>query len=178
MIPFYGVGTSVEDFLLPTGMIPYIHQPERGRKMADIQRTANAQWQGGLKSGKGQISTPSGVLQNDAYTFATRFENAEGTNPEELIAAAHAACFTMNLSGTLEKRGYQPQSIQTHAVLSMDRTDAGFTVTKMRLETEAQVPNIDEATFKEIADVAEKTCPISRLLRPGLKEVEVVAKLK
>jgi osmotically inducible protein OsmC len=146
--------------------------------MADITRTANAVWQGDLRGGNGQVSTPSGVLQDDAYSFVTRFENSPGTNPEELIAAAHAACFSMAFAATLSKKGYSPQRIATHATLSMDKLEAGFTVTKMRLEVEGQVEGMDEATFGQIAEEAEKGCPISRLLRPGLQEVEVVARLK
>lgn len=145
--------------------------------MADIERTADAVWQGDLRGGNGQISTPSGVLKDDAYTFATRFENAAGTNPEELIAAAHAACFTMAFSGVLARKGYQPESLRTHATLSMDKTEAGFSVTKMLLEVTGKVPNLDEQTFRQLADEAERGCPISRLLRPGLQEIEVVAKL-
>lgn len=146
--------------------------------MADIQRSADAIWQGDLRGGQGRISTPSGVLKDDPYTFATRFENVTGTNPEELIAAAHAGCFTMNLSGTLARKGFTPESLTTHATLSMDKTEAGFSITRIRLEVEGKVANIDEATFKQVADEAERTCPVSRLLRPGLQEVEVVAKLK
>lgn len=146
--------------------------------MADIQRSANAVWQGDLRGGNGKISTPSGVLNEDAYTFATRFENAAGTNPEELVAAAHAACFSMAFSGTLSRKGYHPEVLQTKATLSMEKTDAGFSITKMKLEVVGQVPSLDQATFQQIAEEAEKGCPISRLLRPGLQEVEVVAQLK
>lgn len=146
--------------------------------MADIQRSADAVWQGDLRGGKGQVSTPSGVLQQDAYTFATRFENAAGTNPEELIAAAHASCFSMAFANTLAGKGYPPEVIQTHATLSMDRTSAGFSVTKMLLEVEGKVANIDQGTFEEVAKEAERNCPISRLLSPGLQSIEVVAKLK
>lgn len=146
--------------------------------MADIQRSADAVWQGDLRGGKGTISTPSGVLQSDAYSFATRFENAAGTNPEELVAAAHAACFSMAFANTLAQKGYTPERIATHSTLSMERGDSGFSITKMRLEVTGKVPNIDEATFKQIAKQAEKGCPISRLLRPGLKEIELVAKLQ
>lgn len=146
--------------------------------MADIQRTADAVWQGELRTGKGTISTPSGVLKEDAYSFVTRFENQPGTNPEELIAAAHAACFSMAFSGVLGKQGYSPESLSTHATLTMVRTDAGMTIDTVRLEVEGRVPNIDEATFRTLAEEAEKGCPISRLLRPGLRAVEVVARLK
>jgi lipoyl-dependent peroxiredoxin len=146
--------------------------------MTEIQRSANAVWEGDLRGGKGKMSTQSGVLNTDAYGFSTRFENEPGTNPEELIAAAHAGCFTMNLSGVLGRNGFNPQSLMTQAVLTMEKLEAGFTITKIRLEVEGQVPGIDEARFKELADQAERTCPISRLLRPGLQSVEVVAKLK
>jgi osmotically inducible protein OsmC len=146
--------------------------------MADITRTANAEWLGDLRSGKGTISTPSGVLQNDAYSFVTRFENSPGTNPEELVAAAHAACFSMAFSGLLGKKGYNPESLRTLATLSMDKMEAGFTITRMRLEVEGKVPNLQAAEFQQLAEEAEKGCPISRLLRPGLQDVEVVATLK
>jgi lipoyl-dependent peroxiredoxin len=145
--------------------------------MADIQRTADAVWQGDLRGGKGQISTGSGVLNTNAYGFTTRFENEAGTNPEELVAAAHAACFSMNLSGVLGKNGFKPERIQTHALLSMEKQDVGFVITKIRLEVEGRVPDIDQTKFQQLAEEAEKTCPISRLLRPGLNEVEVVARL-
>lgn len=146
--------------------------------MADITRSASAVWQGDLRSGSGKVSSPSGVLKDDDYTFATRFENAGGTNPEELVAAAHAACFSMAFASALSRKGFIPESVSTHATLSMDKLDAGFTVTKMRLEVEGQVSNLDQNTFQQFAEEAEKTCPISRLLRPGLQEVEVVAHLK
>ena len=146
--------------------------------MAEILRTADAVWQGDLRSGKGLISAASGVLKDAAYTHAARYENAPGTNPEELIAAAHAACFTMALNSTLGKKGYQPQTLRTHATLTMERGEGGTNITKIRLEVEGEVPNIDQATFAQIADEAERGCPVSRLLRPGLKEVEVAATLK
>lgn len=146
--------------------------------MADIQRTADAVWKGDLRSGTGTITTPSGVLNGDAYSFVTRFENSPGTNPEELIAAAHAACFTMAFSGLLARKGYIPEELNTRAVLSMDKLEAGFTITKMRLEVEGQVSNLDQMTFQQLAEEAEKGCPVSRLLRPGLQSVEVVAHLK
>lgn len=146
--------------------------------MADIERSADAVWRGDLRGGNGHITTPSGVLQQDPYTFATRFENAAGTNPEELIAAAHAACFSMAFSGALGRKGFNPVSLSTHATVMMDKGEAGFSVTRVRLEVVGEVPDIDEGTFRQIAEEAEKSCPISRLLRPGLQDVEVVAKLK
>lgn len=144
----------------------------------DILRSANAVWQGDLRGGSGKISTDSGALKEDAYSFVTRFENAPGTNPEELIAAAQAACLSMALSGNLTAAKMNPQSISTHATVTLEKNEAGFTITKMRLEVTGRVPGIDEATFKQHAEEAEKGCPISRLLRPGLKQVEVIAHLE
>lgn len=146
--------------------------------MADIQRTANAVWRGELRNGTGTISTPSGVLQNDAYSFVTRFENSPGTNPEELIAAAHAACFTMAFSGTLGRKGYNPEQLSTRATITMEKQEVGFTITRVRLDVEGLVANLDQETFQMLAEEAEKGCPVSRLLRPGLQDVEVVATLK
>jgi len=146
--------------------------------MAELLRKASAVWKGDSRSGNGKITTPSGVLQDDPYTFHTRFEDAPGTNPEELIAAAHAACFSMAFASALSRKGFVPDQLQTQAVLSMEREDIGWTVKRMRLEVEGIVPNIDEETFRQTADEAEKGCPISRLLRPGLAEVVVIAVLK
>jgi lipoyl-dependent peroxiredoxin len=146
--------------------------------MTEMQRSANAVWQGDSRSGKGTITTPSGVLQGDPYTYLTRFDNAPGTNPEELIAAAHAACFSMAFASALSRKGFVPDQLQTRAVLTMEKEDIGWSVTKMRLEVDGNVPNITADVFKQTAEEAEKGCPISRLLRPGLKEVLVVANLK
>ncbi len=145
--------------------------------MAEIKRTAEAFWQGDSRSGKGQISTQSGVLNHSAYSWSARFENGTGTNPEELIAAAHAGCFTMAFASALARRNTPPESLHTNATLVMDMADQKPTITKIRLEVEGRVPNIDAAAFKQTAEEAEKNCPISRLLRPGLQEVTVVAKL-
>jgi len=145
--------------------------------MAEIKRTADVTWEGDIRAGKGQLSVPSGALENEVYTWSGRFENAPTTNPEELVAAAHAGCFSMNLAGVLKKKGYEAQRIQTHAVLTMEQVDGAWTITRVRLEVEGQVANLDQAAFEQIADEAERTCPISRLLRPGLEVVAVVAKL-
>lgn len=145
--------------------------------MAEIRRSAEAFWQGDVRGGKGQVSTQSGALSQQAYTWGGRFESAPGTNPEELIAAAHAGCFTMAFSSALGKKNFIPDSLHTRATLIMEMVDQKWTVTKMRLEVEGKVPNIDEATFKMTAEEAEQGCPISRLLRPGLKEIQVIAKL-
>ena len=147
--------------------------------MAEIERTASAVWEVDLRSGNGRMSTPtSGVLKDAAFSFVTRFENKPGTNPEELIAAAHAGCFGMQLSGLLGKEGYQPESLQTSATVEMERRGAGFAVVGVRLEVEGQVPNIDEQTFKRIAEDAKNTCPVSKLLTPGLERMTVDARLK
>lgn len=146
--------------------------------MADIQRTADAVWEGDLRSGNGKISAPSGVLKDAAYSFVTRFEDSPGTNPEELIAAAHAACFTMAFSGVLKRKGYDPERLSTKATLTMEKQEAGFTITKMRLDVDGQVANLDQGTFQQLAEEAEKGCPVSRLLSPGLKSIEVVGSLK
>jgi osmotically inducible protein OsmC len=145
--------------------------------MPDIIRRASAIWKGSLRGGKGSIGTESGALKNVAYSFATRFESEPGTNPEELIAAAHAACFSMAFAGVLVKKGYDPKSIETHAACILQpKEGGGFRIAKMRLQTRGQVPGIDDATFKEIAREAESGCPVSTLLRPGL-EIELDAAL-
>jgi osmotically inducible protein OsmC len=142
-----------------------------------IERSANAVWNGTLKGGNGKMTAPSGVLSDAAYTYGTRFESAPGTNPEELIAAAHAACFSMAFSSALEKKGFPPTSIKTKATVIMDKREAGNSVVRVRLETEGQVPNIDEATFQQAAEESKKGCPISRLLSPGLEGIDLTAKL-
>jgi lipoyl-dependent peroxiredoxin len=129
-----------------------------------MKRKASAVWQGDLKSGKGSISTESGVLKESQYSFGTRFENGVGTNPEELIAAAHAGCFSMALSAELGKAGFTPESIHTTAAITLDKTNAGFTVTESHLDMTAKIPGIDQAKFIAIANGAKAGCPISRLL--------------
>jgi osmotically inducible protein OsmC len=129
-----------------------------------MQRTATAQWKGGLKDGKGTVSTASGVLSQTPYSFSTRFENGAGTNPEELIAAAHAGCFTMALSAQLGNAGMTAENLDTKATLTMEKTDAGFTVTAIHLDVNARIPKADRAAFSKAAEEAKKNCPISRLL--------------
>jgi len=129
-----------------------------------MQRRASAQWRGGLKEGKGTVSTASGAVKNVAYSFAMRFGDAPGTNPEELVAAAHAACFSMALSNELGQRGYQPDTIDTRATLDFDKTDAGWSVKSIHLDVTAKVPGADPTKFQAAAEAAKKTCPISRLL--------------
>ncbi len=128
-----------------------------------MDRSASAVWRGSLKDGKGVISTQSGTLKETQYSFAGRFESGVGTNPEELIAAAHAGCFSMALSAELGKAGFTPESIDTGAVVTLD-LHATPTVTKIHLTTKAKIPNIDKAKFDEIAAGAKAGCPISRLL--------------
>jgi osmotically inducible protein OsmC len=128
-------------------------------------RKASAVWNGSLKEGKGTISTESGVLANTPYSFSTRFENARGTNPEELIAAAHAGCFTMALSAQLGNAGIKPEQLETTASVTLEKLDAGFTVTKIHLETKARIPGADKAAFDKAAQDAKTGCPISRLLK-------------
>ena len=129
-----------------------------------LKRKASTQWNGGLKDGKGAISTDSGVLKDTQYSFSTRFEDGIGTNPEELIAAAHAGCFSMALSGQLTNAGTPPESVRTQATVTMEKTDAGFTVTGVHLDVTARVPGIDQAAFDTAASNAKTGCPISRLL--------------
>ena len=129
-----------------------------------MQRKASAVWKGGLKDGKGSISAPGGVLNNTQYSFAQRFENAPGTNPEELIAAAHAGCFTMALSGQLGGANLTAESISTNVTLTMDKLDSGWTITASHLDVVAKVPGADAATFQKCAEAAEKGCPVSKVL--------------
>ena len=129
-----------------------------------MQRTGSAHWAGGLKDGKGSVSTPSGVLTNTQYSFSTRFENGIGTNPEELIAAAHAGCFSMALSAQLGNSGMTAESIDTIATITLDKTDAGFSITSSHLEVTVKIPGADKAKFEEAAKAAETGCPVSRVL--------------
>jgi osmotically inducible protein OsmC len=137
-------------------------------------RKASAVWNGSLKEGKGTISTESKVLSNAQYSFSTRFENGIGTNPEELIAAAHAGCFSMALSAQLGGAGITPESIETTAAVTLEKIDAGFTVTKVHLEVTAKIPGADAAAFEKAAQDAKAGCPISRLLKA---EITMTAKL-
>jgi lipoyl-dependent peroxiredoxin len=129
-----------------------------------MQRKASAVWKGGLKDGKGTVSSTSGVLSNTPYSFTTRFENSPGTNPEELIAAAHAACFSMALSAQLGNANLTPESINTSATLTMEKLDAGWTITAIQLDVAAKVPKADAAAFQTAADNAKAGCPVSKVL--------------
>jgi len=129
-----------------------------------VERQASAVWHGTLKEGNGTISAPSGVLKDAIYTFAQRFGDDPGTNPEELVAAAHAACYSMAFSGKLTAAGLTPDRIDTTATVTLEKTDAGMTVTKVHLSTRAKVPGVSAADVAEHAEAARGTCPISRLL--------------
>ena len=129
-------------------------------------RTATARWQGNLTEGSGTIKTGKGGFQGN-YSFKSRFEEGEGTNPEELIGAAHAGCFSMAFSKGLADAGFTETSVETTAKVHLDKTDAGMTVTRIDLESVGNVPGIDAADFQKIADGAKENCPISRLLSPG-----------
>jgi osmotically inducible protein OsmC len=130
-----------------------------------MKRKASAEWRGDLKTGKGLVSTDSGALRAAPYSFTTRFEGEKGTNPEELIAAAHAGCFTMALSGELGKAGITPESLRTTATVTMEKLDAGWTVTESHLEVVGKVPGGSAGAFQKAAEAAETGCPISRLLK-------------
>jgi osmotically inducible protein OsmC len=133
-----------------------------------MKRKASAEWKGGLKDGKGTISTDSGVLSNTQYSFGTRFENGVGTNPEELIGAAHAGCFSMALSGQLGQAGMTAEWIRTTAAVTLDKTDAGFTITAVHLDVTAKIPGADRAAFDKAAANAKSGCPVSRLLNAAI----------
>ena len=130
----------------------------------DLKRSASARWTGDLKTGRGTISTESKTLSDAQYSFKTRFEQGTGTNPEELIAAAHAGCFSMALSAQLGNAGMTPESIDTTAVTKMEKLDAGWTVTQIDLTTKVRIPGGDKAKFDKAAAEAKAGCPISRLL--------------
>ena len=130
-----------------------------------MKRKAKAQWKGDLPKGKGTISTDSGVLSNAQYSFSTRFEDGKGTNPEELIAAAHAGCYSMALSMILGKAGFTPEKIDTSAAVSLDKVDGGFAITAVHLDVSASVPGADAAAFADAANAAKEGCPVSKLLK-------------
>ena len=140
-----------------------------------MERKASAQWNGGLKDGHGTISSQSGALSETAYSFHTRFEDGPGTNPEELIAAAHAGCFSMAFSAELGKAGMNPVSVATTATATFEKTNAGFTITKIHLATVAKVPGATKEAFDAAAAAAKVGCPISRVLK---SEITLDAKLE
>lgn len=140
-----------------------------------MNRTASAVWNGSLREGKGALTTDSGVLSNTPYSFKTRFENEKGTNPEELIAAAHAGCFTMALSAQLATLQLTPEHLETKATATLEKLDAGWTVTKIHLDLVGRVPGASQASFEQAAASAKANCPISRLLKA---EITLSAKLQ
>jgi len=140
-----------------------------------MQRKASAVWKGGLKDGKGLLSAPGGVLNNTPYSFTTRFENAPGTNPEELIAAAHAGCFSMALSAQLGGANLTAESISTTITLSLDKLDSGWTITASHIDVVGKVPGADAAAFQKYAEAAEKGCPVSKVLNA---KITMTAKLE
>jgi osmotically inducible protein OsmC len=140
-----------------------------------MQRKASAIWQGGLKDGKGSVSSASGVLNETPYSFATRFEGTPGTNPEELIAAAHAGCFSMALSGQLGAANLTASSIETSATLTMEKLDSGWTITAVHLDVVGRVPNADQAAFQKAAENAKSGCPVSKLLKANITMTATLA---
>jgi osmotically inducible protein OsmC len=137
-------------------------------------RKAKAVWRGAGRDGNGNLSTDSGVLASTPYSFKTRFENEQGTNPEELIAAAHAGCFTMALAFRLQAAGFTPTELNTEAAVSLDKDGEGFRISRSALTLRASIPNVDQATFARLAQDAEKNCPVSRVLKA---EITLDAKL-
>lgn len=140
-----------------------------------MQRKASAVWQGGLKDGKGTVSTESGVLKQTQYSFCTRFENEVGTNPEELLAAAHAGCFAMALSNELGKAGMVPKKLEATATISLEQVSGGFSITKSHIDLVADIPGADKEKFKAAVKAAETGCPVSKLFKA---EITVSARLK
>ena len=136
-----------------------------------MKRTATAVWNGSGKDGKGMLSTQTGTLKNTQYSFTSRFENGTGTNPEELIAAAHAGCFNMAFAFMLGGEGFSPDEINTTATLSMENKDNAWTVTAINLDVKAKIKEIDATKFQQIADNAKKNCPVSRLLNTNITMV-------
>jgi lipoyl-dependent peroxiredoxin len=140
-----------------------------------MKRHASAEWKGGIRDGKGTISTQSGVLAETQYSFSTRFEDGIGTNPEELIGAAHAGCFSMALSGQLGNAGLTAESINTTATVTLDKKDGGFAITAIHLEVRARIPGADEQAFETAANNAKAGCPVSKVLNA---EITMDAKLE
>jgi lipoyl-dependent peroxiredoxin len=139
-----------------------------------IQRSGSAHWQGGLKDGKGAITTASGALTDYPYGFASRFEGVAGSNPEELLAAAHAACFTMALTLVLTEAGLTAEALETKAVVTLEQGDGGFFIPKVELTLRASIPMADEVTFQTVAAAAKANCPLSKVLNA---EITLDAKL-
>lgn len=145
--------------------------------MTEIVRKAEATWTGDLKDGEGKTSSSSGVFEDLAYTFATRFGDKPGTNPEELIAAAHSSCFSMALSGDIARAGGRAQKIHTRAELTLRKVESGFKIAGIHLETEVQATDLDDDGLQKAAQAAKDNCPVSKLLKPGLENFTMNAKL-
>ena len=133
-----------------------------------MQRNASAHWSGGLKDGKGTITSPSGVLKNTPYSFSTRFESQPGTNPEELIAAAHAGCFTMALSAQLAQAGLTAESLETTCSISLEKQPDGFAITESHLELKAKIPGASQEAFDQALQAAKSGCPVSKLYKTNI----------
>ena len=161
--PFFGLGnqeSAAEKFFTLGASAPY--DPVR------MKRKGSAVWRGGIKTGEGTVSTESGVLSNVGYSFAKRFGDEPGTNPEELIGAAHAGCFSMAFSGQLGAAGFEAEKIETTATVTVEKVEGGFAITKVHLDVQATVPNLDESKFQEIAKKAKEGCPVSKLLKADI----------
>ena len=139
------------------------------------KRTANARWEGGLQDGRGTMRMASGAYEGP-YSFQSRFEEGDGTNPEELIAAAHAGCYSMALSGELGKAGHDPESVETEAIVHLEKVEAGFAIKRIELRTRVSAPGLDDAAFQEAAEGAKKGCPVSQALA-AVESIEVEAEL-
>lgn len=145
--------------------------------MAEFHRTATSTWSGDLRNGSGVVSTESGALQATAITFVSRFENGGGSNPEELIAAAHAACYSMYLSAILSGAGHTVESINTTASVTLQTGDGGPQITRIHLVTTGKIGGMDPVTFGQFAEEAKQGCPVSKLLAPGLEAMTLEASL-
>jgi lipoyl-dependent peroxiredoxin len=146
--------------------------------MPTLKRSSQARWQGDLRGGQGWLKTTSGVLTETPYSFGTRFEQQPGTNPEELIAAAHAGCYAMALSDTMSEAGHEPESVQITATCFLEsQPEGGFRITRMDLEVVGRASGLDQAAFEDLAAQADEGCPVSNLLRPGL-EIAIEARLE
>jgi osmotically inducible protein OsmC len=139
------------------------------------KRTANARWDGSLTEGNGTMRMTSGAYEGP-YSFQSRFQEGDGTNPEELIAAAHAGCFSMALSAELGRAGHDPESVETEAIVHLDKEDEGFAIKRIELRTRARVPGISEEEFREVAEAAKKGCPVSRALA-AVESIDLEAEL-
>lgn len=140
-----------------------------------MKRNGSAIWQGDLKTGKGRLSTQSGVLSEAQYGFNTRFEDGSGTNPEELIGAAHAGCFSMALSNVLGEQGLTADKIETTATVTLDKAEGGFAITAVHLQVTATIPGTDDATFQKAAETAKVNCPVSKLLTAEISMTATLA---